>query len=319
MSCFGFHTIEVRADAIHFHNYLHYSQLTLLHQNIKKILRFFIPVFTLLFCGANFAQTNNIALNRPTVALSEEGSGNSAAKATDGNSATRWASNWSDPQWIYVDLGSIYAINRVVLRWEVAYAKAYQIQVSNDTLHWITAYSTTSGNGGTEDIMLNATGRYVRLYATTRATDYGYSLWDFEVFTKTTTSPTALSNPNKALNKPVVASSAESTVWRAEQAVDGDDSTRWASNWNDAQWIYVDLGSSQTISKVVLKWEAAYAREYQIQISNNKLDWITLKTVTDGDGGIDDLTISGTGRYVRMLGIARATAYGYSLWGFEIY
>ena len=47
--------------------------------------------------------------------------------------------------------------------------------------------------------------------------------------------------------------------------------------------------------------------------------WTTVYHVTDGDGGIDDLAIAGTGRYVRMHGIQRATPWGYSLWEFEIY
>ncbi len=319
MSCFRFNTIDVKADTMHFRNYLQYLLAMQLQHNIKKLLHFFLALTALLFCAASFAQINNIALNRPAVSLSEEGPGNSAAKANDGNSATRWASGWSDLQWIYVDLGAIHTINRVVLQWEIAYATAYQIQISNDRVNWITAYSTTNGDGGTDDINLSATGRFVRLYATARATPYGYSLWEFEIFAQTNTTPSSLSSANKALNKPVVASSEESTIWRAEQAVDGDDTTRWASNWMDKQWIYVDLGKTETIKEVILKWESAYAREYQIQISDDKSTWVTLKTVTNGDGGIDDLSISATGRYVRMLGITRATDYGYSLWGFEIY
>ena len=40
-----------------------------------------------------------------------------------------------------------------------------------------------SGNGGEDDnTALNASGRYVRIYGTTRATAYGYSLFSFEVY-----------------------------------------------------------------------------------------------------------------------------------------
>ncbi|MFL5801733.1 MAG: hypothetical protein ACJ8CR_08315, partial [Roseiflexaceae bacterium] len=44
-----------------------------------------------------------------------------------------------------------------------------------------------------------------------------------------------------------------------------------------------------------------------------------LFSTTTGDGGVDDLTVSGSGRYVRMYGTQRGTAYGYSLWEFEVY
>ncbi len=39
-----------------------------------------------------------------------------------------------------------------------------------------------------------------------------------------------------------------------------------------------------------------------------------------GDGGIDDLTVSGTGRFIRMNGTQRAlTGVGYSLWEFQVF
>jgi beta-galactosidase len=43
-------------------------------------------------------------------------------------------------------------------------------------------------------------------------------------------------------------------------------------------------------------------------------------STTTGDGGVDDLSVSGTGRFVRMNGTQRAlTGFGYSLWEFQIY
>jgi hypothetical protein len=38
-----------------------------------------------------------------------------------------------------------------------------------------------------------------------------------------------------------------------------------------------------------------------------------------GDGGIDDLAVTGTARYVRMNGLARGTPYGHSLWEMEVF
>jgi endoglucanase len=105
-------------------------------------------------------------------------------KADDGNTATRWASAaGSDPQWITIDLGSNYNISRVRLNWEAAYAKGYKIQVSKDGSTWTDAYSTSTGDGGVDDLTsISASGRYVRMYGTSRATSWGYSLWEFEVY-----------------------------------------------------------------------------------------------------------------------------------------
>lgn len=102
-------------------------------------------------------------------------------------------------------------------------------------------------------------------------------------------------------------------------AVDGNSGTRWASNWTDSEWITVDLGSHQNISRVVLNWEAAYGKGYDIQVSDDANTWTTLYSTTTGDGGTDDITVSGSGRYLRMLGTQRGTGYGYSLWDLEVY
>jgi hexosaminidase len=102
--------------------------------------------------------------------------------------------------------------------------------------------------------------------------------------------------------------------------VDGNTTTRWSSAYSDPQWITVDLGSTVNIGHVKLTWETAYAIAYQIQVSTDNSNWTTIKSVTGGDGGVDDWTgLSGTGRYVRMYGTTRATQWGYSLWEFEVY
>ncbi len=69
-----------------------------------------------------------------------------------------------------------------MLQWDPAFATAYQIQVSPDGGNWTTIYSTTTGTGFKETLTVNGTGRYVRMYGTARATTYGYSLWEFQVY-----------------------------------------------------------------------------------------------------------------------------------------
>ena len=66
--------------------------------------------------------------------------------------------------------------------WETAYATAFQIQTSADGTNWTTIYSTTTGTGGTQTLNVTGTGRYIRMYGTARATQYGYSLWEFSVY-----------------------------------------------------------------------------------------------------------------------------------------
>ncbi|MFC7530606.1 discoidin domain-containing protein [Actinoplanes sp. GCM10030250] len=119
--------------------------------------------------------------------------------------------------------------------------------------------------------------------------------------------------------KPATASSVESAAFSASAAVDGNAGTRWSSTFADPQWLQVDLGSTQSISQVVLNWEAAYASAFTIQTSANGSTWANITPVTVGRAGVQTLTVSGSGRYVRMNGTTRATPYGYSLWEFQVF
>src|SRR5262249_7996212 len=74
------------------------------------------------------------------------------------------------------------------------------------------------------------------------------------------------------------------------------------------------------INRVQLNWENAYGKAYQIQVSYDAQTWSTIYSMSTGQGGIENLTgLNGTGRFVRMQGVQRATGYGYSLWGFAVY
>ncbi|MGV9422459.1 discoidin domain-containing protein [Streptomyces sp. NPDC003674] len=128
---------------------------------------------------------------------------------------------------------------------------------------------------------------------------------------------------NLALGKPATASSYQTGYGDcpcpAGNAVDGDQKTRWAGDWSDPQWIQVDLGARTAFRHVQLLWEASYAKAYTVRTSDDGQNWRTVRTVTDGDGGVDDLDVTGTGRYVRVEGTARGTGWGYSLYEFGVY
>ncbi len=265
--------------------------------------------------------TTNLALNKTATASSTESGAYPASDAVDGNTGTRWSSAFSDPQWLEVDLGSSQSICGVTLNWEAAYATSFQIQTSADGSNWTSIYSTTSGTGGTQNLTVTGTGRYIRMYGTARATAYGYSLWEFGVYGTSSGGGTgsACGTTNAALNKTATASSTESGAYPASDAVDGNTGTRWSSAFSDPQWLEVDLGSSQSICGVTLNWEAAYATSFQIQTSADGSNWTSIYSTTTGTGGTQNLTVTGTGRYIRMYGTARATAYGYSLWEFQVF
>jgi beta-glucanase (GH16 family) len=125
----------------------------------------------------------NLALNKPVTVSSTENGQSLGSAAVDGNATTRWASAFADPQWLYVDLGASYNVNRVKLSWESAYGKDFLVQVSADASTWTTLKTVTGNTSLTNDYTgLSGTGRYVRMYGTARGTTYGYSLYELEVY-----------------------------------------------------------------------------------------------------------------------------------------
>jgi hypothetical protein len=120
----------------------------------------------------------------------------------------------------------------------------------------------------------------------------------------------------------VTASSYETGAYNSPpaNAVDGNPSTRWASDWSDAQSITVDLGSVQQVGRVILSWEAAYGKGYKIQVSADGVSWRDTASIVNGDGGLDNVSFAPTtARFVRMAGATRGTNHGYSLYEFEVY
>ncbi|SDL27692.1 glycosyl hydrolase [Nonomuraea jiangxiensis] len=145
-----------------------------------------------------------LSQHRPALASSAENGGLPATNAVDGKANTRWSSKFSDPQWLQVDLGKTTKIKKVVINWERSYARAFKIQTSNNGLRWNNVYSTTAGRGGEQTIQVSGNARYVRLYATKRSTQYGVSVWEFQVFGKggTTPLPTASPQPTPTRTQP---------------------------------------------------------------------------------------------------------------------
>ena len=131
-------------------------------------------------CGAT-----NVARGKPATASSTENNNFNAEAAFDGDAVnTRWASQWSDPQWVQVNLGSAQQICKVTLQWEAAYGKNFQVQGSNDTNSWTKLAEVTNGTGGTQTLSVSDPGsyKYVRMNGTARGTGYGYSLFEFQIF-----------------------------------------------------------------------------------------------------------------------------------------
>lgn len=137
----------------------------------------------------------------------------------------------------------------------------------------------------------------------------------------TTTPPTTNPGTNLALNKKAYAYSLENGPGMgADKAVDGNQGTRWSSAFVDPNYMFVDLGAVYNISQVKIYWENAFGKNYEIQVSNDTINWSRVKQVIGNTTVLNDFTgLTASGRYVRIYGTVRNTQYGYSINELEVY
>ena len=113
---------------------------------------------------------------------------------------------------------------------------------------------------------------------------------------------TATLDPLLSLNKPATASSTETSSFGPEKAVDGSTAygSRWASNYNSTAWWQVDLQNTYNITSIDLVWDASYALEYKVQVSEDGSNWIQAFHETASNGGTDSITLSNNARYIKI-------------------
>ncbi|PVD51873.1 hypothetical protein DC498_12550 [Terrimonas sp.] len=304
---------------------------------MKKHLQFVLAALLTFICFTNnlLAQTN-VALNQTAIASSIESSAYPASGAIDGNGSTRWSSTFNNNQWIYIDLGEAYNLTEVRLTWETARGLDFDIDISNDAITWITVQSIR-GNSDFNNV-IDVSGyaaRYVRMNGLVRATQYGFSLFEFEVYGVPVDDTPIV---NLALNKSSSVSSLENATMLSAYAFDGlgtnvgaggkayDGSSveygRWASEYSDPQWISVDLGGVYEIREIRLFWEVANGMNFNIEVSDDNVNWTSVAGIINNSANqyINHIPvpIGTTAQYVRMYGITRNTGYGYSLYEFQV-
>jgi fibro-slime domain-containing protein len=190
--------------------------------------------------------------------------------------------------------------------------------ISQDLVFWMSDSLTTSSF----DFFCNSTQSNAALCLQAGAQDPVDISFD-NVFIKQINND---SNYNFALTKAasVSASSIQGSGYEAAKAIDANTTTRWSSAAADNQYVQIDLGRTCLVQEVVLKWEAAYATNYEILLSTDGSTWYQAYQNMNGQGNMEVISFSPQDvRYVRMHGISRAwvngVQYGFSLWEFEVY
>ena len=103
----------------------------------------------------------------------------------DGNPATRWSSEYADNQSVTIDMKRAVTVEGASLSWEVASPKNYDLKVSLDGLRWDVVSTWTDATRGPRLDQADfppTEARYIRLHLKERATEYGLSLYELELY-----------------------------------------------------------------------------------------------------------------------------------------
>lgn len=134
---------------------------------------------TLKIDGDVIESSENLALGKAVEASSKQ---DTASNIVDGDYKTSWQAAENNDEYIQLDLGSIKAVNTVKVNWEAAFASKYEIQVSTDGETWNTVAEEAGTAGEVTTTFAATQARYVRIQGIKRATQYGYNIYEVEVF-----------------------------------------------------------------------------------------------------------------------------------------
>ncbi|MFT3933732.1 MAG: discoidin domain-containing protein [Chitinophagaceae bacterium] len=135
---------------------------------------------------------------------------------------------------------------------------------------------------------------------------------------------------NMAVGKSVTVSSTDNASHPASYAVDGNASTRFATSYNDNEWLIIDLGKTYLLNNVTFLWDKAYGKDFTLLFSNNgsftdlysdsvQIKNHVLSAAVLANGDVINLKSNTQARYVKMQGIHSATSNGYSIFEMQVF
>ncbi|WP_285627732.1 discoidin domain-containing protein [Kineosporia sp. NBRC 101677] len=263
--------------------------------------------------GANLGKTVTAPLSpadggQSLYSASDSADGHPAALAGDGSPKTVWRSGKTATAWLAATIGGGRLVTGVDIDWGSKPAATYLVQTSLDGTAWTDQRLVQNGTGNQEKIDLGPVeAAFVRILMLDGKAN-GYWVREFAV----------RSSANLAIGGTVTASGGTTPA----AVADGNQTTRWSANNTDTSWIQVDLGSVRPVGAVRLAWEASFARQYSVQVSDDGKDWRDAyrTTGTGSDGALDAVKLQEQARFVRVQTRQRSTTrYGVSLWELEVY
>ncbi|MET7133190.1 discoidin domain-containing protein [Cellulosimicrobium sp. MI9406] len=237
------------------------------------------------------------------------GPGSEPGAAIDGYSATAWVTDSASEHTLEVDLGTRRPVSEVTLDWSTAPRGVVTIETSTDGTTWALAANAESVSASGVFSLTPRGARFVRVRVAASTGDE-QALASMEVRSR-----------DVARGAPATASSTANAINVVDHLTDDSPWTRWESQASDPQHVQVDLGSVRQLGSVVLRWETAAAKAFQVQVSDDGTDWRTVASESDGKGGSQVVSLDGgaEARYLRVVGTQRLTQWAYSLHSLEVY
>lgn len=192
-------------------------------------------------------------------------------KAIDGDMSTRWATprDAESNQWITLDFGTPKIVNTVIIKEYQQRIQSFTLQYSDDGNVWSDCY--TGSQVEAQPIKFpHIKARYLKLFIHEASIEP--SIYEFEVYHQ--------AEDNFALKRQTQTSSVNSSSYKGEKAVDGDESTRWATPRDSMtnQWLAVDLGFQRMVNGVKITDYQNRITSYSIQYSQDQSLWETAYT-----------------------------------------
>ncbi len=253
--------------------------------------------------------------------------------AIDDNAGTRWESAQTDDEWFLLDMGQSRTFNYIKIKWEGAYAKRFQLLASADGVNF-TAFYTESNldHADWQAIYVETpvTARYIKYQGLERATQWGQSFFEFQVF--------YLSEPPRVYplieGLSILASS--DGYNDVNRVLDGNAGTEWQGSPSNGTpdtdedrtydaWFVVDLGGLYDVEKVDVVFEGACAQDYHIDFSEDNTNWAQGFNFVGNPGvngrtdELTDLANNTKVRYVRFWSTKAATQWGMKIFEFRVY
>jgi len=241
--------------------------------------------------------------------------------------ATRWSSQFSDPQWIQVDLGTRATIDEVRLNWETALRQSVRRAGLGQRHHM--DHDLQHGNRAGR--RAGAPGHRCRPVRAAQPHHPGHPVGLLAVGVPglrhylrrwvAQRKPCCRSEkpaPRRRSRTRAPVSAVSRRTPSTSTRPPGGRPARF-NGWVDPGWISVDLGAPRRSPRSFSSGTRRSRPLTRSRFPTTNVNWRTIFSTTTGHGFKETLTVSGAGRFVRMFGTARSNGFGYSLWEFQVY